>query len=183
MTRLPTAIDGAFLIKPDVFEDGRGFFLESWNKKAYHDLGINFDFVQDNHSRSSKNILRGLHYQIGDSAQGKLVWVTSGMVYDVFVDLRKHSPTYGMWDSYLLDSESHCRLWIPPGCAHGFLAVTDVVNFHYKCTNYYNPQADRTLIWNDSTLKIAWPLSKEEVPIISDKDKKGKTFEECEKYD
>lgn len=183
MIRLPTAIDGAFLIKPDVFGDERGFFLESWNKKAYNDLGINFDFVQDNHSRSSKNILRGLHYQTGESAQGKLVWVTSGVVYDVFVDLRKYSPTYGMWDSYHLDSESHCRLWIPPGCAHGFLAMTDVVDFHYKCTNYYNPQADRTLIWNDPTLKITWPLSKEEVPIVSDKDKKGKPFEECEKYD
>jgi dTDP-4-dehydrorhamnose 3,5-epimerase len=129
MLKLLTTVDGAFLLKPKLFGDERGFFLESWNKKTYKDLGIDFDFVQDNHSRSSKNILRGLHYQVGESAQGKLVWVTSGIVYDVFVDLRKHSPTYGMWDGYRLDSETHCRLWIPPGCAHGFLAMTDRVDF------------------------------------------------------
>jgi dTDP-4-dehydrorhamnose 3,5-epimerase len=182
MIKLPTLINDAFIIKPKVFKDDRGFFLESWNKQVYNELGIGLEFVQDNHSKSSKNTLRGLHYQVEEFAQGKLVWVTSGVVYDVFVDLRKHSSTYGMWDSYHLDSESHCRLWIPPGCAHGFLAMTDVVDFHYKCTNYYNPQADRTLIWNDQTLKIAWPISKKETPIISDKDKKGKTFDKCEKY-
>ena len=183
MTKFPTLIDGAFLIKPKLFKDDRGFFLESWNKNSYKEVGIDFDFVQDNHSNSECNVLRGLHYQIGNNAQGKLVWVTSGMVYDVFVDLRKSSPTYGLWDSYYLDSETHYRLWIPPGCAHGFFTMTENVNFHYKCTNYHDPKSDRTLIWNDKTLKIPWPMIKNLNPIVSEKDKNGKSFSECEKYE
>jgi dTDP-4-dehydrorhamnose 3,5-epimerase len=181
MTKIPTTIDGAFLIKPNVFKDERGFFLESWNKNTYRDIGISYDFVQDNHSKSSKNVLRGLHYQVGDAAQGKLVWVTSGQVFDVFVDLRKNSPTYGLWDGYYLDDVAHCRLWVPPGCAHGFVTMSNVADFHYKCTNYYNSGADRTLLWNDTTLKICWPVSQE--PILSSKDKTGKPFKDCEKYE
>ena len=181
MIKSPTKINGAFLLKPKLFGDGRGFFLESWNKIAYEELGISYEFVQDNHSRSSKYVLRGLHYQTGEDAQGKLVWVTSGTVFDVFVDLRTNSPTYGQWDGYYLDSQSHCRLWIPPGCAHGFVVLSDTADFHYKCTNYYNPKADRTLIWNDPTVGIKWPIPNNVDPIVSEKDKNGKLFEEQEK--
>lgn len=183
MLKTPTLINGAFIVKPKVFKDERGFFLESWNKKVYDELNLGLEFVQDNHSQSSKHTLRGLHYQTGSSAQGKLVWVTSGVVFDVFVDLRKKSPTYGMWDGYYLDNKSHNRLWIPPGCAHGFVVVSNTADFHYKCTNYYNPNADRTLIWDDPTVDITWPIPSNIEPIISEKDKKGKTFEECEKYE
>jgi dTDP-4-dehydrorhamnose 3,5-epimerase len=183
MIKTPTLINGAFIINPKVFEDDRGFFLESWNKKVYSELGLDVEFVQDNHSKSSKNTLRGLHYQIGNSAQGKLVWVTSGIVFDVFVDLRKSSPTYGMWDGYYISANSHNRLWIPVGCAHGFVVVSDTADFHYKCTNYYDPSADRTLVWNDPTVDITWPIRNNILPIISKKDENGKTFEECEKYD
>lgn len=183
MLIIPTAIDGAFLIKPKVFEDQRGFFLETWNKKTYKEFNLDFDFVQDNHSRSSKYTLRGLHYQVGDAAQGKLVWVTSGTVFDVFVDLRVSSPTYGNWDGYYLSNENHCRLWVPPGCAHGFVVISDTADFQYKCTNYYEPKSDRTLIWNDPTLKIPWPLPENIQPTVSEKDQKGKLFSECDKYE
>ncbi len=153
MQELPTKIEGAFVLRPKVFSDERGFFLESWNRETFRQIGLDVDFVQDNHSRSSKHVLRGLHYQIGDAAQGKLVWVTSGAVFDVIVDLRRSSPTFGQWDGYILNAETHDRLWIPPGCAHGFLVLSATCDFHYKVTAPYDPQAERTS-------EIARPSSK-----------------------
>lgn len=182
MQKYPTKIHDAFLLKPKVFGDARGFFLESWNRETFGSLGIDADFVQDNHSRSSKHVLRGLHYQTGDAAQGKLVWVTSGSVFDVLVDLRKSSPTFGIWDSYKLTSEAHERLWIPPGCAHGFLVMSETTDFHYKVTTPYNSSSERSLRWDDSTLAIDWPIEIGNTPIISVKDSNAQTFLECEKY-
>ena len=182
MTKYPTKIDGAFLLRPRVFGDARGFFLESWNKETFAKLGINGDFVQDNHSRSTKYVLRGLHYQSGDAAQGKLVWVTSGTVFDVLVDLRQGSKTFGRWDGYMLTSEAHERLWVPPGCAHGFLVLSEVADFHYKCTNYYQPETERALLWNDATVGVEWPLPVGIDPIVSPKDAAAADFPSCEKY-
>lgn len=181
--RFDTRIEGAYLIRPKLFKDSRGYFFEGWNKKTFKDIGIEWDFVQDNFSSSTKWTLRGLHYQIGESAQGKLVWVTFGSVFDVFVDLRKNSPTFGQWDGYVLTTQQHDRLWIPPGCAHGFVVLSETVDFQYKCTNFYDPRADRTLLWNDPTLKIPWPVPKDMTLNISEKDQQGKKFERCEKYE
>jgi len=183
MTKYPTQVSGAALLKPRVFGDARGFFLESWNRETFRSLGIDADFVQDNHSRSGRHVLRGLHYQSGPAAQGKLVWVTSGTVYDVFVDLRRNSPTFGKWDGYLLNTDAHERLWIPPGCAHGFLVVSDTADFHYKVTAPYAPQHEKVLLWNDPTLGIEWPLEIGISPILAAKDAVADTFENCEKYD
>ena len=138
--------------------------------------------MQDNHSRSAKNVLRGLHYQRGDAAQGKLVWVTSGTVFDVLVDLRKSSPTFGKWDGYMLTSDAHERLWVPAGCAHGFLVVSEMADFHYKCTNVYAPTTERALRWNDPAIGIDWPLAIGIDPIVSPKDAEAASFAECEKY-
>ena len=180
MEKLVTDIQDAFILKPKIYKDDRGFFLESWNKQMFSSIGLNLDFIQDNHSRSTKHVLRGLHFQIGSSAQGKLVWVVSGSVFDVIVDLRKKSPTFGKWAGFTLTSENHDRLWVPPGCAHGFLVLSDVVDFCYKVTAPYEPTLDRTLIWNDETINVEWPLTIE--PIISLKDSSGATFNLCEKY-
>jgi dTDP-4-dehydrorhamnose 3,5-epimerase len=182
MTVHPTHVDGAFLLHPRVFGDARGFFLEMWNRRTYRDLGIQADFVQDNHSRSSRGVLRGLHYQSGPEAQGKLVWVSSGVVFDAFVDLRIGSPTFGKWDGRYLTAEKHERLWVPPGCAHGFLVVSDVADFHYKCTNYYSPKDERVLQWNDPEVGIEWPLPPGASPLLSERDAIGNRFCDCEKY-
>lgn len=181
--RFDTNVCGAYLIRPKVFGDARGHFFESWNKKTFEDIGLTVDFVQDNCSRSSKHVLRGLHYQVGTSAQGKLVGVSSGEVFDVFVDLRKDSPTFGKWDGYVLSTHQHDRIWIPPGCAHGFLTLTDTADFVYKCTNYYDPFNDRSLIWNDPDVGILWPLGKNIVPSLSKKDAEALSFKQCEKYE
>lgn len=183
MKKIPTKIHGAWLLKPKVFGDARGFFLESWNRATFHQSGLDLDFVQDNHSRSSKHVLRGLHYQAGAAAQGKLVWVTSGTVFDVLVDLRRSSPTFGVWDGYVLNTETHDRLYVPPGCAHGFLVMSEVADFHYKVTSSYDPTSERTLQWNDPSLGIDWPLEIGMNPILSAKDKSGAPFGDCEKYD
>ena len=183
MKKITTRIKDAWLLKPKVFGDTRGFFLESWNRRTFHENGLDLDFVQDNHSRSSRHVLRGLHYQAGAAAQGKLVWVTSGTVFDVLVDLRRNSPTYGVWDGYLLSTETHDRLYVPPGCAHGFLVMSEVADFHYKVTSPYEPTAERALLWNDVTLGIEWPLEIGIDPILSRKDKSAVSFDECEKYD
>lgn len=183
MQKISTKIHDAFLLKPKVFGDARGFFLESWNKTAFRDLVGDFDFVQDNHSRSSKHVLRGLHYQVGDAAQGKLVWVTSGTVFDVIVDLRKSSPTFGVWDGYNLTADDHERLWVPPGCAHGFLVLSDLADFHYKVTTPYAPAAERALQWNDLSLGINWLIETGISPIVSPKDAIAVSFADCEKYD
>ena len=182
MKKLPTKIHDAWLLKPKVFGDARGFFLESWNRDTFTGLGIATDFVQDNHSRSSKHVLRGLHYQAGEAAQGKLVWVTSGTVFDVIVDLRQSSATYGAWDGYVLNTETHDRLWVPPGCAHGFLVLSDIADFHYKVSTTYRPDMERSLRWNDPNLAIDWPIEIGLEPIVSPKDATAASFADCEKY-
>ena len=183
MKKIPTKIHDAFLLKPKVFGDARGFFMETWNRNVFHDIGLDVDFVQDNHSRSAKKVLRGLHYQAGDAAQGKLVWVTSGTVFDVLVDLRKSSPTFGVWDGYILNTDTHDRLWVPPGCAHGFLVLSDIADFHYKVSTPYRPETECALRWNDPDLAIDWPIEIGLQPIVSAKDESAATFQECEKYD
>jgi dTDP-4-dehydrorhamnose 3,5-epimerase len=183
MKKLPTKIYDAWLLKPKVFGDARGFFLETWNRDKFREIGLDLDFVQDNQSHSAKGVLRGLHYQIGDAAQGKLVSVGGGEVFSVMVDLRRSSPTFGAWDGYTLNTNAHERLYIPPGCAHGFLVTSETCDFFYKVTKPYNPQAERALRWNDPDLAIAWPLAVGVEPILSDKDKAATSFAECEKYD
>jgi len=151
-------------------------------RESFRDLGLNLDFVQDNHSRSSKGVLRGLHYQIGEAAQGKLVWVTSGTVFDVIVDLRQSSSTFGAWDGYVLSTETHDRLYVPPGCAHGFLVLSETCDFFYKVTTPYNSPAERALRWNDPDIGIDWPIEIGLEPILSDKDKAASSFKDCAKY-
>lgn len=170
MKVITTAIPDVLLLEPRVFGDERGFFLESWNKRTFAELGITADFVQDNHSRSQKNVLRGLHYQI-EHAQGKLVRVTAGEVYDVAVDLRRSSPTFGRWVGFTLSAADKRMAWIPPGFAHGFLVTSDSAEFLYKTTDYYSPAHERTLLWNDPQLAIPWPLDGE--PLLAAKDKAG----------
>jgi len=154
----PTAIPDVLLLEPKVFGDNRGFFFESFNQKAFNDaVGQTLTFVQDNHSRSGKGVLRGLHYQLPPHAQGKLVRVISGSVFDVAVDIRKGSATLGRWVGMELSAENHRQLWIPPGLAHGFLVLTDTADFLYKTTDYYAPAFERSLRWNDPTLAITWP--------------------------
>lgn len=174
-----TKIDGAYLIEPTPIYDDRGMFTVHWGKDFFTRAGIdyNYHFVQSNQSISNKGVLRGLHYQANQWAQGKLVWVTEGSVYDVFVDLRKYSPTYGQWDGYIVKGLT--RLWVPQGCAHGFLVLSETANFNYLVNNDYNKESERTLIWNDPDLNIDWNIKD---PIMSDKDKLGQTFKDCEKY-
>ena len=170
MKIIPTAIPEVVLLEPKVFGDERGFFLEFWNKRTFADLGITADFVQDNHSKSQKNVLRGLHYQI-EYAQGKLVRVTAGEVYDVAVDLRRSSPTFGKWVGFTLSAADKRMAWIPPGFAHGFLVTSDSAEFLYKTTDYYSPAHERSLLWNDPQLAIPWPLDGD--PLLAAKDKAG----------
>ena len=170
MKIIPTAIPDVVLLEPKVFGDERGFFFESWNKRTFADLGIAAEFVQDNHSKSQKNVLRGLHYQI-EHAQGKLVRVAAGAVYDVAVDLRRSSPTFGQWVGFTLSAEDKRMAWIPPGFAHGFCVTSESAEFLYKTTDYYSPAHERTLLWNDPQLAIPWPLSGE--PLLAAKDKSG----------
>ena len=165
-TRLPEVL----ILEPRVFGDERGFFLESYNRRVFNEVGGGeFDFVQDNHSRSARGVLRGLHYQLPPHAQGKLVRVTAGRVFDVAVDLRRSSPRFGQWAGVELSAENHRQLWIPPGFAHGFVVLTDLADFLYKATNYYAPQAERAVIWNDATIGIEWPDSGV-APTLSAKD-------------
>ena len=163
-----TKLDGVLHIEPKIFGDAGGFFLETYNKKRYMEAGFpDVDFVQDNHSRSSKGVLRGLHYQI-NNPQGKLVQVATGVVFDVAVDIRVGSPTFGQWYGCVLSEENHHQLWIPPKFAHGFCVLSDTADFIYKCTDYYNPQDEGGLLWNDPALGIDWQL---DAPLLSDKDK------------
>ena len=164
-----TAIPGVLVVEPKVFEDARGFFFESFSASRFNEItGLNTVFVQDNHSKSQKHVLRGLHYQIQPKEQGKLVRVVRGAVFDVAVDIRKNSKTYGMWVGELLSAENKRQLWIPPGFAHGFLTLTDTAECFYKTTDYYSINHERTIRWNDPTLKINWPIQGD--PIISEKD-------------
>ena len=171
VTRL--AIPDVVLIEPKVFGDARGFFFESFNQKAFNEAtGTNHQFVQDNHSRSAKGVLRGLHYQI-QQPQGKLVRVVRGAVFDVAVDIRKSSPTFGHWVGAELSEDNQHQLWVPPGFAHGFLVLSDMADFLYKTTDYYAPQYERSILWNDSDLNIDWPIGE---PILSNKDRQGLKF-------
>ncbi|MBI0060025.1 dTDP-4-dehydrorhamnose 3,5-epimerase [Gilliamella sp. M0320] len=175
MEVIQTEIPDVKIIQPKVYEDERGFFLETFEQKRYQEmLDIDFNFVQDNHSRSQKNVLRGLHFQ-KENPQGKLVRVVRGEIFDVAVDIRKNSSTYGKWVGVILSEENKNQLWIPPGLAHGFLVLSDIADFEYKCTNYYDPNSEGCLVWNDSTVNINWPIS---TPTLSEKDKLGKTLQE-----
>lgn len=170
-----TDLKDAYLIKPQVFRDQRGFFLESYSKRKFEEAGIDMDFVQDNHSLSTqKGVLRGLHFQTPPFAQTKLVRVTHGKVYDVIVDLRKNSETFGQWQGFELTAENFSMLLVPKGFAHAFLTLEDNTEFFYKCDEFYHPEADSGIIWNDPTLKINWPV---ENPILSEKDAKLQTWE------
>lgn len=164
-----TTIDGVVVIEPDVFGDDRGFFMESWNRRSFADLGLDLDFVQDNHSRSARGVLRGLHYQ-NPNPQGKLVRVVSGAVFDVAVDLRKSSPTFGKWFGVELNASNRRMLWMPPGIAHGFLSLADDTDFIYKCVGYYDAANEHGLLWNDPAVGIEWPLNGID-PTLSAKDR------------
>jgi dTDP-4-dehydrorhamnose 3,5-epimerase len=172
MKATPTAIPDVIVIEPKVFGDERGFFFESFNQAAFNQaVGQEITFVQDNHSKSAQNVLRGLHYQLPPKAQGKLVRVVQGEVFDVAVDLRKGSKTYGQWVGEVLSAENKKQLWIPPGFAHGFLTLTYNAEFMYKTTDYYSPSHERVLLWNDPEIGIVWPLNGE--PILAAKDASG----------
>lgn len=179
MQILPTEIPDVLVIEPKVFGDERGFFYESYNRKAMANLGLQAEFVQDNHSRSARNVLRGLHYQIRQP-QGKLVRVISGEVYDVAVDLRRSSPTYRRWVGQTLSAENKRMMWVPPGFAHGFYVTSEFAEFLYKTTDYWYPEHERCLLWNDPELAIAWPLLGR--PQLAAKDGAGKTLAEAETY-
>ena len=174
---IKTSIDGMIYIEPKVFSDNRGYFMETYNKEEFKEIGLDVDFVQDNESRSKKGVLRGLHFQTKFS-QGKLVRVLQGSVFDVGVDLRKGSPTYGRWEGTLLSDQNKRMFYIPEGCAHGFLVVSDFAVFTYKCTNPYRPEYDSGIIYNDMDIGVDWPTEGIGEIILSDKDKQLKTLRE-----
>ena len=183
MKAIPTAIADVLILEPSVFGDSRGFFLESFNRKAFGAItGLDVDFVQDNHSRSARGILRGLHYQIR-RPQGKLVRVVRGAVFDVSVDLRRSSPTFGQWVGVELTEDNHRQLWVPPGFAHGFYVLSDLADFLYKTTDYYFPEPERSLSWNDSTIAISWPLEQGTEPVVSEKDKNAAKLAQAEVFE
>ena len=174
-TRLPDVL----LIEPRVFGDSRGFFLETFSAQRYAEIGITAPFVQDNWSHSCRGTLRGLHFQIKQT-QGKLVHVMQGEIFDVAVDVRQDSPTFGHWVGVTLSAENKRQLWIPPGFAHGFVVLSETADFVYKCTDTYAPEHERTLLWNDKSIGVEWPLENE--PILSDKDRNGTTFDRLETF-
>ena len=177
----PTTLPGVLLIEPRVFEDARGWFLESFNARQFEKaVGANVQFVQDNLSQSKRRVLRGLHYQT-PQAQGKLVQVISGEIFDIAVDLRRSSPTFGLWVGHRLSAKNHHQVWIPEGFAHGFLTLSDTANVLYKVTNYYAPECEHTLAWNDPALNIQWPLQGE--PVLSEKDKQGLSLQIAPVFD
>lgn len=176
-----TPIADMILIEPQVFGDARGFFMETWQEEKFKAAGINAMFVQDNHSRSSQWTLRGLHLQVKHT-QGKLVRVGQGSVFDVVVDLRRSSPTFGASWTVELSDQNHCILWVPPGLAHGILVTSESADFLYRCTDFYSPEHERTLAWNDPALNIRWPLPPGVAPMLSSKDARGASFAEIEKF-
>lgn len=180
MNVIATAIPDVKIIEPRVFGDERGFFMETWNARSLRDAGIDRDFVQDNHSRSARNTLRGLHYQM-QQPQGKLVRVVAGEVFDVAVDLRKGSKTFGQWVGEILTAENKRQLWVPEGFAHGFLVLSATADFLYKTTDYYAPEHERCILWNDTDLAIAWPLAGGE-PLLSVKDRDGVALKDAEVF-
>lgn len=180
MKVIPTAIADVLILEPKVFGDSRGFFFESFNAKVFREAtGVTAHFVQDNHSRSARGVLRGLHYQI-EQPQGKLVRCTQGEVFDVAVDLRRASPTFGQWVGERLSEENKRQMWVPPGLAHGFLVLSASADFLYKTTEYYAPQHERALLWNDPELGIAWPLAVP--PLLAAKDAAAARFREAEYF-
>ena len=180
MRFIPTTIPDVILIEPKVFADDRGFFLESYQKQRFAEAGIPFDFVQDNHSRSQQGVLRGLHYQL-QQTQGKLIRVVAGEIFDVAVDIRKSSPTFGKWVGEFLSADNKNLLWVPPGFAHGFYVTSPEAEVLYKTTDYYAPQGERSIIWNDPAIQIEWHLNGVE-PILSNKDKAGTPLAEAEVF-
>ena len=175
MRLVKTDFDEVSLLEPIIHKDNRGFFFESFNKRQFESIGISYDFVQDNHSKSRQGILRGLHYQM-EQTQGKLVRVVSGEVYDVAVDMRKNSPTYGKWVGVTLSAENKRQLWVPAGFAHGFYVTSESAEFVYKCTDYYHPESEVSVKYDDPTLNIGWPLVNGEKPSLSGKDEAGLAF-------
>jgi dTDP-4-dehydrorhamnose 3,5-epimerase len=174
------SIPGVLLLEPEVFGDARGFFFESYNRRAFAAAtGLEVEFMQDNHSRSARNVLRGLHYQVR-RPQGKLVRVVAGEIWDVAVDLRRASSAFGRWTATRLDAESHRMLWIPPGFAHGFVVLSATADVLYKATDFYAPEHERTLLWNDPALGITWPLAGE--PVLTDKDRRGVPLASAETF-
>lgn len=174
----PTELSGVYLIEPRLFEDERGYFLETFHRQKFAEAGIDVEFVQDNFSHSRRGVLRGLHYQV-EHAQGKLVRVTRGEIYDVAVDLRRSSPTFGRWTAALLSETNHRQLYIAPGFAHGFCVTSESADVSYKCTDFYAPQHERTLLWNDLALGINWPVSD---PLVSGKDRAGLALADAATY-
>lgn len=172
MDVIATPLDGVLLIKPKVWGDERGYFVETWQQQRYHEAGIHLPFVQDNHSRSSCGVLRGLHFQ-KTRPQGKLVSVSLGCIFDVVVDIRKHSPSYGQWYGVDLTQHNQWQLWVPPGLAHGFVVKSDIAHFHYKVTAFYDPKDEGCIRWNDDDLGIEWPV---ENPVVSPKDAAAESF-------
>lgn len=181
MNFVETTLPGVIIVEPKVFGDDRGFFMESWNAKVFEAGGIPGPWVQDNHSRSAKGVLRGLHYQVRQT-QGKLVRATAGAVFDVAVDLRRSSPHFGKWVGVELSADNKRMLWVPPGFAHGFLTLTETADFQYKCTDYYAPEWERALMWNDPALGIDWPLEPGQTPSLSAKDVAGTLLKDAEAF-
>ena len=181
MQMTKTDIPGCFLLEPSVHGDERGFFLESWNQRVFDDLGIDARFVQDNHSRSASGVLRGIHYQLG-TPQGKLVRVTRGSVFDVAVDLRRNSETFGRWVGVELSEENRRMFWVPEGFGHGFLVTSGTADFQYKCTAYYDPQNDRAIRWDDPDLAIDWPLVGDAPPELSRRDASAPLLKDAEVF-
>jgi dTDP-4-dehydrorhamnose 3,5-epimerase len=177
----PTAIPDVVLIRPKVFGDSRGFFMESWEERKFAAAGLDVKFVQDNHSRSARNTLRGLHYQI-QHPQGKLVRVITGAVFDVAVDIRRSSPTFGRWIGTTLSADNHHMLWVPPGFAHGFLVLSETADFIYRCTDFWSAPHERAIRWDDRDLNIQWPLPEGAEPLLSPKDAAAKHFRDAEYF-
>jgi dTDP-4-dehydrorhamnose 3,5-epimerase len=184
ITKIPTRLPDVFVLEPRVFGDERGLFFESYNQRVMAELGITANFVQDNHSCSSRNVLRGLHYQI-KHPQGKLVRVAVGEILDVAVDLRRSSPTFGRWDAVRLSGDNKRMLWVPVGFAHGFRVLSEQAHVLYKATDFYSPEHERTLVWNDPDLKIEWQFDVDPIvaPIVSAKDQRGCSFREAETFE
>ena len=180
LKKIPTSLPGVFILEPRVFVDERGFFFESYNQRVMAEAGIRERFVQDNHSCSSRNVLRGLHYQV-KQPQGKLVHVVEGEILDAAVDIRRSSPSFGRWEAVRLSGDNKRMLWIPPGFAHGFRVLSEKAHVLYKATDFYAPEHERTIVWNDPHLKINWELEGE--PIVSPKDQRGAAFRDAESFD
>ena len=180
MKLTPTVLPEVLLIQPKVFGDARGFFFESWNERAFASAGVDAKFVQDNHSRSARNVLRGLHYQIRQP-QGKLVRVVVGEIFDVVVDIRRNSPRFGQWAGVRLSADAHCSLWVPVGFAHGFCVISEFAEVLYKTTDFYAPEHERSILWNDPDIAIAWPLAG--APLLSAKDAGAQCLKAAELFD